>query len=43
MTWGWFIFGVIMPAVVAGGGWLAAYLHLRSLRRQDAEAKSPAE
>jgi hypothetical protein len=43
VTWFWFYFGVVMPAIIAGGGWLAAYLHMRSLRRHDARPNRPAE
>ena len=29
MTTGWFIFGVVMPVIVAGGGWLMVLAHER--------------
>jgi hypothetical protein len=43
MTTGWFIFGVVMPAIVAGTGVLYAWAHLRWLRKQDEKRDAPAE
>ena len=33
MTTQWLIFSIVMPAVVAGIGWLAVLAHERQLRR----------
>lgn len=42
MTWGWFFFSVVMPAIVAGTGWIAVLANERSLREQDERrAKAP--
>lgn len=35
MTTGWVFFGIVMPAIVAGVGWIGVLAHERSLRRQD--------
>jgi hypothetical protein len=43
MTTGWFIFGVVMPGIVAGGGWIVALAHDRYLRRQQQSRAKPAE
>jgi hypothetical protein len=43
MTTGWFIFGVVMPIIVAGGGWIMVLAHERHLRRQDERRAHPAE
>jgi hypothetical protein len=42
-TTSWIIFGVVMPAIVAGLGTLLAWLQMRSLRREDARRGKPAE
>ncbi|HRO10321.1 hypothetical protein [Amaricoccus sp.] len=43
MTVGWFIFGVVMPAIVVAVGLTGAYLHDRSLRKDDTRRNAPAE
>jgi hypothetical protein len=43
MTTGWFIFGVVMPAIVAGGGWIVALAHDDYLRKQRQRRTKPAE
>jgi hypothetical protein len=43
MTSGWFIFGVVMPAIVAGGGWVIALANDRYLRRERQRRDKPAE
>ncbi len=43
MTTGWFIFGVVMPAIVAGGGWIMVLAHERSLRKRREHRTGPAE
>lgn len=43
MTTGRFIFGVVMPAIVAGGGWLMVLAHERTLRRRRERRARPAE
>ena len=43
MTTGWFIFGIVMPAVVAGGGWIIALANDRYLRKQKERRTRPAE
>jgi hypothetical protein len=42
MTTGWVIFGIVMPAIVAGIGWIAVLTNERYLRKQHKRAK-PAE
>jgi hypothetical protein len=37
MTTGRFIFGIVMPAIVAGGGWIVVVAHGRYLRRRQRE------
>jgi hypothetical protein len=34
MTAGWVMFGIVMPAVVAGVGWIGVLAHERYLRTQ---------
>ena len=43
MAIGWFIFGVVMPAVVAAGGWMIALSNDRYLRKQRERRAEPAE
>lgn len=43
MTTGWFIFGIVMPAIVAGGGWMIALANDRYLRKQKERRSQPAE
>jgi hypothetical protein len=43
MTTGWFIFGIVMPAAIAGLGWIYVIAHERWLRQQDAKCDAPAE
>lgn len=43
MTTGWFIFGVVMPIIVAGGGWIMVLAHERDLRRRAEKRQRPAE
>jgi hypothetical protein len=43
MTTGWVIFGVVMPAIVAGIGWVAVLANERYLRRQEHSRAKPAE
>lgn len=43
MTADWFIFGVVMPAIVAGGGWIVAFAHDRYLRKQRQKRAKAAE
>ena len=43
MTAGWMVFGLVMPAIVAGVGWLAVLANERYLRAQDAKRTRPAE
>lgn len=43
MTTGWVVFGLVMPAIVAGVGWLAVLANERYLRMQDAKRARPAE
>jgi hypothetical protein len=35
--------GVVMPAIVAGGGWIVALAHDSYLRRQEGRRTRPAE
>jgi uncharacterized membrane protein len=43
VTVGWVIFGIVMPAAVAGLGWIAVLANERHLRRQAQRAAKPAE
>jgi hypothetical protein len=43
MTAGWLVFGIVLPAVVAGLGWIAVLAHERHLRAHDAKRTKPAE
>ena len=46
MTTQWLIFSTVMPAVVAGIGWLAVLAHEWQLRREldrETRSKAPAE
>jgi hypothetical protein len=43
MTSGWFIFGVVMPAIVAGGGWIIDLANDRYLRRERQRREKLAE
>jgi hypothetical protein len=46
VTTQWLIFSIVLPAVVAGIGWLAVLFHERQLRRElerDGRSKAPAE
>jgi hypothetical protein len=43
MTTGWVIFGIVMPAVVAGIGWIAVLANEHYLRTQDHKRTKPAE
>ena len=43
MTTGWIIFGVVMPAIVAGLGWAAVFANERYLRNQQKRTGRPAE
>lgn len=43
MTTGWVLFGVILPAVVAGIGWIGVFVYEWDLRRQDRRRAGPAE
>jgi len=42
MTIGWVVFGIVMPAVVAGIGWIAVLPNERYLRNQE-RSSAPAE
>lgn len=43
MTTGWIIFGIVMPAIVAGLGWIAVLANERYLRNQHNRTGRPAE
>jgi hypothetical protein len=43
MTFGWVIFGVVMPVIVAGLGWTAVLANERYLRNREKQAQKPAE
>jgi hypothetical protein len=43
MTTGWVFFGIVMPAVVAGGGRIMVLAHERYLRKQQERRAKPAE
>lgn len=43
MTSGWFFFSAVMPAIVAGIGWIAVLANERYLRKQEARRQRPAE
>jgi hypothetical protein len=43
VTLGWIIFGIVMPAIVAGLGWIAVLAHERSLRKTEQRRAKPAE
>ena len=43
MTIGWVIFGIGMPAVVAGLGWIAVLANEHSLRKHEERRTKPAE
>ena len=43
MTTEWVLFGVVMPAIVAGIGWIAVLANERSLRKQEERRTRPAE
>ena len=43
MIVGWVIFGVVMPAIVAGLGWIAVLANERYLRKQEKRAAKPVE
>ena len=43
MTTGWVIFGVVMPAVIAGLGWIAVLANERYLRKRHHERPAPAK
>jgi hypothetical protein len=43
VTVGWVIFGIVMPAIVAGLGWLAVLANERYLRTHHEQRAKPAE
>ncbi|MFT3974436.1 MAG: hypothetical protein QM699_13595 [Amaricoccus sp.] len=43
MTAGWVVFGLVMPAIVAGVGWLGVLANERYLRGQEAKRARAAE
>ena len=43
MTTGWILFGLVMPAVVAGVGWIGVFANERYLRKQQERSAKPAE
>ena len=43
MTTEWVLFGVVMPAIVAGIGWIAVLANERYLRMQEERRTRPAE
>jgi hypothetical protein len=43
MTTEWVLFGVVMPAIVAGIGWIAVLANERYLRKQEERRTRPAE
>ena len=43
MTVGWLIFGIVMPAIIAGLGWVAVLANERYLRKQEERRAKPAE
>ena len=43
MTLGWFLFGVVMPAIVGATGWIAVLANERYLRKQDERRAQAAE
>jgi hypothetical protein len=43
MTAGWLVFGIVLPALVAGLGWIAVLANERHLRARDERGTKPAE
>ncbi len=43
MTSDWIIFGVVMPAIVAGLGWIAVLAHERDLREREKRTRNQEE